>query len=116
MVTGKWPVIGISQNIAFTAETSDGTVGLNSARYAATFGKLASRYGLPNARNATGVELSVSRCTNAGKSPASIGLVVKDANTLAEHWAASPTIASSAAPGRALSTSISRACGARLRI
>src|ERR1700735_4969520 len=110
MVTGSFPGIGISPSNAFTAASSPVVAVLNVARYAATFGNGVTKYGFPSDTKTTGTGPSVSLRTNGARSPLSIGLVVKVANTIAEHVEGSPNTASSATGGSKLSTNTTRAC------
>src|SRR5271163_3576112 len=102
IVTGICPVIGISPKSAFTADSSDGGVLLNVARYAAVFGNALNRYGLPLATIATGTGPS-SNFEMKGVSspfrptvPRFAATVAKAATTMAEHFEVSPTMAASA--------------------
>src|ERR1019366_2732802 len=71
MVTGNHPQMGDSPNRAWTAAVSDGGVVLKLSRKAAAFGKLRTRYGLPNAIRATGLPVANSASSMRGKSPPS---------------------------------------------
>src|ERR1700683_5170216 len=99
METGVRPVMAICPKSAFTAENSEGCVMLKVARYAATFGNEARRYGLPTATSTTGTGPSVSFSMNGARSPASAtsprlaATATSAETTIAEHLLVSPASA-----------------------
>src|SRR3984957_629853 len=121
IVTGIWPAIGISPKSAFTADTSEGGVLLNVARYAAVLGNALSKYGLPIATIATGAGPSVNFAMKGVSSPFSPTLprfaatVANAAITMVEHFDVSPPMAPS--PAAFIDASTTTICdfGANLR-
>src|SRR5579864_1187449 len=70
IVTGKWPVMAISPNSAFTSASSELGVGLYVVMYVLTLGKDRTKYGLPSATRVTGVLPAINAFKKSGNAPA----------------------------------------------